>query len=134
MGRASNVAVRRHWLDGLRYHTEARLNEGIDFWYRVLRTIVARGGRVGLIAAPLIRFRIVADSLSHRPPVDWRALRPPPSVLRYVDSDDVDDRRLATMLAARWREHALSTLADPAHRNAFLDHHRELLVRMGVPA
>jgi len=134
MGRASNVAVRRRWLDGLRYHTGARLNEGIDFWYRALRAIVAQGGRVGLIEAPLIRFRIVADSLSHRPPADWRALPPPPSVLRYLDSDDIDDRRLATMLAARWREHAMAALADDAQRHAFLAHHAALFARVGVPA
>jgi len=134
MGRASNVAVRRRWLDGLGYHTEARLNEGIDFWYRVLRAIVAHGGQVGLIGTPLIRFRIVADSLSHRPPADWRAIPPPPSVLRYVDSDDADDRRLAAMLAARWRDYALAVLADPAQRRAFLEHHRDLLARVDTDA
>lgn len=134
MGRASNVAVRRRWLEGLCYHTEARLNEGVDFWYRVLRGIVAQDGRVGLIAAPLIRFRIVADSLSHRPPQDWRALQPPPSVLRYLDSDDGDDRRLAAMLAARWHDYALSALEDPTQRRAFLDAHRDLFARVGVPA
>lgn len=134
MGRASNVAVRRRWLGDLRYHTEARLGEGIDFWYRVLKNIVAQGGRAGLIAAPLIRFRILADSLSHRTASDWRALPPPPTVLRYVDIDDADDRRLAAMLAARWRDHAMATLPDATQRNAFLDHHRELLARMGVPA
>lgn len=134
MGRASNVAVRRRWLDGLGYHTAARLNEGVDFWYRALKAIVAGGGRIGLIAAPLIRFRIVADSLSHRPPEDWRALHPPPSVLRYADSDDGDDRRLASMLAARWREHAMAALADDAQRRAFLAHHAALFARVGVTA
>ncbi len=134
MGRASNVAVRRRWLGDLRYHTGARLGEGIDFWYRVLKNIVAQGGRAGLLVAPLIRFRILADSLSHRTTSDWRALPPPPTVLRYVDSDDADDRRLAAMLAARWRDHAMATLPDTAQRHAFLDHHRALLARVGVPA
>lgn len=134
MGRASNVAVRRRCLGDLRYHTGARLGEGIDFWYRALKAIVAQGGRAGLITSPLIRFRILADSLSHRMPSDWRALPPPPTVLRYVDSGDADDRRLATMLAARWREHALATLADDAQRRAFLDAHRDLLARVGVTA
>ena len=70
-----------------------------------------------------------ADLLS-----SWRALPPPPSVLRYLDSDDVDDRRLATMLAARWREHAMAALADDAQRHAFLAHHAALFARVGVPA
>lgn len=55
-------------------------------------------------------------------------------MLRYVDSDDADDRRLASMLAARWRDHALATLADDAQRQAFLDAHRDLLARVDMLA
>lgn len=132
MGRASNVAVRRALLEGLRYHAGARLNEGVDFWYRALKAAVRDGARVGLIAAPLIRFRILDDSLSHRAPADWRSLEVPPSLLRYADDGDADDHRLAGMLARRWVDHALATLSDAAQRRAFLDHHHALLMRWGV--
>lgn len=125
MGRASNVVVRRCWLGAHRYE-EARLNEGVDLWYRVLRDVVAAGAPVGLIAPPLIRFRIVSDSLSHRRLDDWRALEVPPTVLRYRDSTDPCDRRMAAMLAMRWRDHALAMLPE-TQRSLFLAHHRDLI-------
>jgi glycosyltransferase involved in cell wall biosynthesis len=129
MGRASNVVVRRRWLGAHRYCTDARLNEGVDLWYRVLKDVVAGGGRVGLFAAPLIRFRISGDSLSHRPLDDWRALEVPPTVRRYRDSADPHDRRMTAMLVERWTAHALAALPE-AQRALFLARHRELLAQM----
>jgi glycosyltransferase involved in cell wall biosynthesis len=125
MGRASNVVVRRRSLGAHRYG-DAQLNEGVDLWYRVLKDVAAAGGRVGLIAAPLIRFRVSPGSLSHRRCDDWRALEVPPTVLRYRCSDDPGDRRMAAMLAARWRDHALATLPEE-QRPLFLAYHRDLL-------
>lgn len=132
MGRASNVVVRRACLAAHRYHATSRLNEGIDFWYRVVKDIAAQCGRVGLIETPLIRFRILDDSLSHRPFTDWRAFEVPPTILRCLDSTDADDQRLVTMLGQRWCEHAMYSLSDAAQQRAFLDHHRALLQRIGV--
>ncbi len=133
LGRASNVVVRRSWLAVQRYHATSRLNEGLDFWYRVLKDIVSHpAGRVGLIAAPLIRFRIVGDSLSHRACSDWRQLDVPPTIERYADSRDRDDRRLSEMLGRRWLEHALTSLPDHEQRSAFVEHHRPLLSRLGI--
>jgi glycosyltransferase involved in cell wall biosynthesis len=132
MGRASNVAARRTLLSHTKYHTGVRLNEGIDFWYRVLKAAVREGVRVGLITAPLIRFRILEDSLSHRLPSHWRELEVPPSLLRFAESCDADDQRLNAMLARRWVDHARKTLPNPAQMRDFLNHHHPLLVRCGV--
>jgi hypothetical protein len=136
MGRASNVVVRRAWLNGLRYDTAARLNEGIDFWYRVLKHLLAHTAqaRVGVFAASLIRFRLLPDSLSHRICDDWRSLPPPPSVLRYLGSEDPHDRRLVRTLAERWLEHAMAALTSAAQRAAFVQAHRPLLLRTGLDA
>ncbi|MEG3149114.1 glycosyltransferase [Sphingomonas sp. ZT3P38] len=133
MGRASNVVVRREWIAEHRYHADARLNEGIDLWYRVARSIVAGGGRVGLFAAPLIRFRVTSESLSHRPHRDWRTLEVPPTVRRYQDSSDPYDRAVARMLTDRWVDHALSILPDD-QKALFLAHHQALLLQMSVIA
>lgn len=133
MGRASNVVVRRDAIGAHRYHPAARLNEGIDLWYRVARSIVAGGGRVGLFAAPLIRFRISGESLSHRAHRDWRTLEVPPIVHRYRDSGDPHDRAVARMLADRWLAHALSTLPDD-QKALFLVHHEDLLLQMNMSA
>lgn len=133
LGRASNVVVRRSWLAVQRYHATSRLNEGLDFWYRVLKDIVSHpAGRVGLIAQPLIRFRIVDDSLSHRACRDWRQLDVPPTIERYADSRNRDDRRLSEMLGRRWLDHAMTSLPDHEQRSAFVEHHRPLLTRLGI--
>lgn len=131
MGRASNVVVRRDWLYGHAYCTRARLGEGIDLWYRVLKGIAAAGARAGLCAAPLIRFRILPESLSHRPPADWRGFPVPPTVRRYEDSRDPDDRAMARMLAERWLGHALSIL-PPGEKAPFLAYHRALLADLAI--
>ncbi|MFN9646494.1 MAG: glycosyltransferase family 2 protein [Cyanobacteriota bacterium] len=132
MGRASNVAAQRTLLEEHRYHTGARLNEGSDFWYRVLKSAVRKGERVGLITAPLIHYRILDDSLSHHCPANWRDLEIPPSLLRYADSDDPDDLCFAAMLARRWVDHARATVPDPAQRRDFFEHHRALLARWSM--
>ncbi len=124
MGRASNVVVRRRWIGAHRYE-RARLNEGVDFWYRVLKDVVAADAPVGLVAEPLIRFRVSPDSLSHRRCGDWRALEVPPTVLRYRTSADRRDRRMAAMLVARWRDHALGILPED-QRAPFLAQYRDL--------
>ncbi len=141
LGRASNVVVRRRWLATERYDTDARLNEGVDFWYRVLKHIIADGNaianrtaRVGVFATPLIRFRLLPGSLSHQPCRDWRTLAPPPSVMRFLDSSNGNDRRLVRTLAARWLEHAMVVLGDDAQRAAFVRHHGTLLARIGIAA
>ncbi len=125
MGRASNVVVRRRWLGEHRY-AGAQLNEGVDLWYRVLKDVAAADARVGLISEPLIRFRIVPDSLSRRRYDDWRTLEIPPTVLRYRHSSDPRDRRMAEMLAARWHDHALAALPKE-QRPLFLAHYHDLL-------
>ena len=89
------------------------------------------GARAGLCAAPLIRSRILADTLSHRMPLGWEELAPPPTVLRYGATVDPDDRAMAAMLAERWLDHALAVL--PREEQAmFLAHHRALLAGLGV--
>lgn len=132
MGRASNVAARRSLLTDFTYQTGVRLNEGIDFWYRVLKAAVGDGVRVGLITEPLIRFRILEDSLSHRLPKHWHELDVPPSLLRNIDDCDSDYRRLNAMLARRWVDHASTTLPNTAQIRDFLNHHHSLLIRWGV--
>lgn len=131
MGRASNVMVRRRWLAAHRFHPTSRLNEGIDFWYRVLRDICATPGtRIGLMSPPLIRFRVLDDSLSHRSCPDWWRLEVPPVIRRYIGSLDGHDRWLMGMLGARWLEHAMGCLPSQEQKAAFVNHHRSLLATL----
>ncbi|MDQ3288779.1 MAG: glycosyltransferase [Pseudomonadota bacterium] len=131
MGRASNVVVRRCWIGSHRYHDSSRLNEGVDFWYRVLKTIHAcPGTRVALMDEPLIAFRVLGDSLSHQPCHDWRRLEVPPTIRRYAASADRDDRRLMGMLGERWLEHAMHSLPTRRQKLAFVTRHLPLLARL----
>lgn len=132
MGRASNVAVRRARLGGHRYRTDVRLNEGVDLWYRVLKDVVSHQERMGVIAAPLIRFRILADSLSHRRCTDWRMLDVPPTIGDCRDSPEPGDRRMSRMLADRWLAHAKASLSA-AQWAAFVAHHAALLQQLEEP-
>nr|WP_246463236.1 glycosyltransferase family 2 protein [Nitrospirillum iridis] len=130
MGRASNVAVRRGVIGNERFAEGSHVNENIDFWYRVAKGIVKRGGApapVGLLAEPVIRYRILPDSLSHRRCDDWRRLQVPPSLERFRDSGDGEDRRLCRTLGRRWLTFALDSLPDDAQRAAFCDAHGVLL-------
>lgn len=137
MGRASNVAVRRRVIGDERFAEGCHVNENIDFWYRIAKRIAGRdadGTRpvAGLLAAPLIHYRILPDSLSHRRCGDWRHLQVPPSLERFRHSDDADDRRLCGMLGRRWLAFAMASLTDAAGRAAFCDAHGGLLAHYGI--
>lgn len=133
MGRASNVVARRSWLQTQRFHATSRLNEGIDFWYRVLREVCTQtDARVALFAEPLIDFRVLSDSLSHRPPGDWRQLEMPPTIRRYANNPDRYDRQLMGMLGARWLEHAMSSLPSWRQKLAFVAYHLPMLARLAM--
>lgn len=134
MGRASNVVVRREHLGSLRFAEDARLNEGIDFWYRVLRQALdsTPTATIALWHEPMIRFRLLADSLSHQRPRSWRDLPEPPSIARYIDSRDPFDQRLIRTLAERWCDHANWALHDATELEAFYAAHAALLRRLGL--
>lgn len=133
LGRASNVVVRRALLGSERYCPGARLNEGVDFWYRIVKKLVGTPGlRAGLIHSPMIRFRLLADSLSHRAPQHWQDLEVPPIICRYLQHPDAADRRMAAMIAARWLEFASSAFAGGDGWPAFLAAHRDWLTQLGI--
>jgi hypothetical protein len=132
MGRASNVAVNRKSLAHHRYCSASRLNEGVDLWYRVLKDVASvPAGRVGLLDAPLISFRVLQSSLSHSLADDWRALPVPPTLTRFIDSTEDSDQRMCRMLGQRWLEHAMAVLPD-SEKCQFLTHQQRLLTRLGL--
>lgn len=137
MGRASNVAVRRRVIGDERFTEGRHVNENIDFWYRIARRLRGSdadgaGPAAGLLAAPLIQYRILPDSLSHRRYSDWWRLEIPPSLQRFRDSKDADDRRLGGMLGRRWLKFAMESLPGAADRAIFCQAHGPLLAEYGV--
>jgi glycosyltransferase involved in cell wall biosynthesis len=120
MGVGSNVAVRRKWLAKIRYDTKAFLNEGIDFWYRVLKHISSfPDARIGLFNEICIDVREVEGSLSRINYARWNELEIPVLLKRYRGSNDINDRLLFSMIGQRWFEHAMERLPSAKQKTLF---------------
>ena len=120
MGVGSNVAVRRKWLAEIRYDTGAVLNEGIDFWYRVLKHICSfPDSRIGLFSEICIDVREVEGSLSRINYARWNELGIPVLMKRYRGSKDINDRLLFSMIGRRWFEHAMERLPSAKQKALF---------------
>ena len=127
MGVGSNVVVKRKWLEPFRYNVQALLNEGIDYWYRVVKNITTDPqARVGLLTGNYLQVREVPGSLSRKKYTHWKELEMPPSLSRYQYSKDPYDRRLMRMLGERWMEHAMESLPSARQKFLFMLHYRSL--------
>lgn len=130
MGRGSNVIVQKTLLLNIKYHAGSRLNEGIDFWYRVLKqALVNNNANVALITGDLIQVREVPGSLSRKSYRHWQEIESPPSLLRYTQSHDIYDKLLMYMIGARWVRHSLKNLSSLKQRVLFLLSHKSVVVK-----
>ncbi|CAA9200517.1 glycosyltransferase family 2 protein [Flavobacterium collinsii] len=128
MGVGSNVVVRKNRLTNIRYEVDVSLNEGIDFWYRVLKNTPA-SSRVGLLNKTCIEVREVDGSLSRIRYLTWKELEIPVSILRYRESTNRYDQQLMGMLSQRWLSHAMKRLPSLKEKGLFLFHHCRLLIK-----
>lgn len=128
MGVGSNVVVQKKHLGGIRYDINALLNEGIDFWYRVLKNLPVQA-RAGLLNKTCIEVREVEGSLSRTAYSNWRELDIPPTIRRYAKSANRFDRQLTGMLSERWLEHAMERLPSRKQKLLFVLNHWRILIR-----
>ncbi|SNR50396.1 glycosyltransferase family 2 protein [Flavobacterium sp. ov086] len=128
MGVGSNVVIRKKYLKNIRYETDVSLNEGIDFWYRVLKNIPPQS-RVGLLNKASIEVREVEGSLSRISYSNWKELEIPVSIKRYYKSTNRYDQQLMGMLSQRWLSHAMKRLPSWKEKALFLFKHHRLLVK-----
>jgi glycosyltransferase involved in cell wall biosynthesis len=130
MGRGSNVVVYRKWIGEHRYETGAVLNEGVDFWYRVLKTVHSNSqSNVGLLYGSYIHVTEVQGSLSRRTYSHWKELKEPPTVERFRLSTNPFDQQLSGMLTLRWYRHAMKSMDSAGQKIRFVFHHRMLILR-----
>lgn len=130
MGRGSNVVVVRKCIGFHRYETGSLLNEGVDFWYRVLKSVVEnKAFKVGLLAGNYIRVTEVQGSLSRKKYKHWNELKIPPTVTRYAKSTNEFDLQLAGMLSLRWLGHAMKNLSPFNHKVVFVYRHKKIWQR-----
>lgn len=128
MGVGSNVIIKRKLLKNIRYETNVSLNEGIDFWYRVLKNTKGNS-RVGLLNLPCIEVREVKGSLSRINYKNWKELKIPVTIKRYRKSSDQYDRQLMGMLSQRWLDHAMERLPNWRQKFLFVFCHAAILIR-----
>ncbi|SEO53391.1 Glycosyltransferase involved in cell wall bisynthesis [Flavobacterium sp. CF108] len=128
MGVGSNVVIRKKHLENIRYETNVSLNEGIDFWYRVLKSLKDKP-KVALLNKVCIEVREVEGSLSRIKYSNWKELKIPVSIERFRKSTDQYDQQLMGMLSQRWLEHAMERLPSWHQKMLFLVNHSKSLIR-----
>ncbi|WP_281231809.1 glycosyltransferase family 2 protein [Flavobacterium gelatinilyticum] len=128
MGVGSNVVIKKKLLENVRYETNVSLNEGIDFWYRVLKSM-EKTSRTALLNKVCIEVREVEGSLSRISYKSWKELKIPVTIQRYQNSTDCNDRQLMGMLSQRWFDHAMERLPSFWQKLLFVLHHFKTLFR-----
>lgn len=128
MGVGSNVVIKKKHLENIRYETNVPLNEGIDFWYRVLKSLKDKP-KVALLNKVCIEVREVEGSLSRIQYSNWKELKTPVTIERYHKSTDQYDQQLMGMLSQRWLEHAMERLPSWYQKALFLVKHSKSLIR-----
>lgn len=128
MGVGSNVIIKRKLLENVRYETNVSLNEGIDFWYRVLKN-TKKNFRAALLNRVCIEVREVEGSLSRINYKNWKALKTPVTIKRYRKSSDQYDQQLMGMLSHRWFDHAMERLPNWRQKMLFVFYHAETLIK-----
>lgn len=130
MGVGSNVITRSKWIAANRYEAEVQLNEGIDFWYRVLKSILKEvPGKIVLQTGAYLYVNEVPGSLSRKKYSHFKQIELPPIISRYINSKDKYDRLLMGMIGERWYKHALQNLSSNSQKIKFLWHYRSYLTK-----
>ncbi|TWI95952.1 glycosyltransferase involved in cell wall biosynthesis [Mucilaginibacter frigoritolerans] len=133
MGVGSNVVVKRKWLQSIRYVVNSTLHEGIDFWYRVLKHILAQTqANIGLLTGNYLRVREVKGSLSRKIYPNYKEIELPPVFSRYKNSKDINDRLLVGMIGRRWYAHSFASLCSVKQKLFFALHYSYLLPQLIV--
>lgn len=128
MGVGSNLVVRKELITNTRYDCSIKLNEGIDFWYRVLKQLPEHA-RVALFNKPCIEVREVEGSLSRTSYANWKEIEVPLSIRRYIRSTNIFDQQLIGMLSQRWFEHAMERLPSWKQKVLFIVNHHKILLK-----
>lgn len=128
MGVGSNVVIQKKYLEDIRYQTDVSLNEGIDFWYRILKSLTKQV-RVGLLNKTCIEVREIEGSLSRSSYVNWKELEVPVILKRYKESSNQYDQQLMGMLSQRWFEHAMERLPSWQQKTLFILNHSRGLIK-----
>lgn len=133
MGVGSNVVAKRAWMERVQFDEVVRLNEGIDYWYRVLRAGHRFGRRrAALLMGEHLHVREVPNSLSRKKHQHWREIDYPPTLRRYDKSRDRYDQRLMLLIGARWLQYSIASLSSTKQKILFVLHYWNFFIRHGM--
>jgi glycosyltransferase involved in cell wall biosynthesis len=131
MGVGSNVIVKHKWLQSTRYVINSTLNEGLDFWYRVLKHILEETqGNIGMLTGSYLKVREIEGSLSRKTYPNYKEIELPPVISRYKNSKDINDRLLMGMIGRRWYAHSFVSLRSIKQKLFFVAHYSYLLPQL----
>lgn len=128
MGVGSNVITRRKWITSTQYSTSSYLNEGIDFWYRVLKHILSKTpGKIALLTGNYLHVTEVTGSLSRKTYAHFKDIGLPPIISRYKNSWDLHDWLLMGMIGKRWYTYSIQSLESTKQKIFFICYYSYLL-------
>jgi len=134
LGVGNNVVAQRHYLQQVRFAEQVRLNENVDFWFRVLKQHHTKADfSVGLNCTYPLQVQEVPGSLSRQVYSSWQQVEYPVLFSRYQHSDDPYERRLMRKFLTLWAEHALQRLPDDEQKHQFVQAYTPLYQRFSVP-
>lgn len=129
MGVGSNVMVRRAFVENIRYNEKAQLNEGIDFWYQVLKEVLkSRQDHVFLLDGGYLKVRQTPGSLSRKTYPRWHDVPFPPTLQRLEKSKDNYDQQLIGVISGRWIKHGIRNIESRRQRLVFIIRYRQLIL------
>ncbi|MFD2565771.1 glycosyltransferase family 2 protein [Pseudotenacibaculum haliotis] len=129
MGTGSNVFAKRQWMESISYVENALFNEANDFWYRVLKNVLANLGNVGLLMGNYIQVREVQGSLSRKKYRSWSEIEIPPIYKRYKKSTYKYDKLLMGVICQRWIKHSFRNLSSSRQKVYFTYRHRSIFFK-----
>ncbi|CAM1345032.1 glycosyltransferase family 2 protein [Tenacibaculum amylolyticum] len=129
MGVGSNVIIKRTLGSSVKYIEENIFYEGIDYWYRVLRNMLAnKNANIGLLMGNYLKVREVQGSASRKKYPKWDDIDIPPVLTRFKNSKDYFDRRLKGVVSLRWIKHALANLSNRSEKVKFIINYKRIFL------
>ena len=129
MGVGSNVMLKREHAGSIKFIEERIIYEGIDYWYRVLRSLSNKRNNIGLLMGEYLQVREVPESASRKRYNNWHQIDYPPVLTRFKKSTDYYDKRLKGVVAKRWINHALFSLNNTNQKIVFIFKYRSVFLQ-----
>ena len=126
----TNVFAKRKWMESVSYVENVFYNEVHDYWYRVLKSILAYNNTsVALLMGNYIKVREVQGSLSRKKYQKWSEIEVPPVYKRYRKSSFKYDKLLVGVICGRWIKHSFKNLNSKRQKIIFTYKYRSIFFK-----